>query len=233
MNKVPYWSENPLNILFNPISIKQLDPFEIDLCYLLTKLFQRMIEEDDINFRIGGLAVYSSSVILRIQSETLLNYVNSGSRKRIFDIDDELLELVFPKITQPLTATISTVSLEDLVITFKQDIGELVKRVRKERIVRKIRKDKKDFSELNVLFDERAIINMEDFINEIYLKIKTLFMNKNTKDVWFVDLLSDDPDELEVVRTFFAVLSLHFAGKIYLYQDDDLIIHIELVNGSE
>ena len=210
MNKVPYWSENPLNILFNPISIKQLDPFEIDLCYLLTKLFQRMIEEGDINFRIGGLAVYSSSVILRIQSETLLNYVNSGSRKRIFDIDDELLELAFPKITQPLTATISTVSLEDLVITFKQDIGELVKRVRKERIVKKIRDNRKDFSELNMLFE-----------------------NKNTRDIWFVDLLSDDPDELEVVRTFFAVLSLHFAGKIYLYQDDDLIIHIELVNGSE
>ena len=231
MSKTPYWSEHPINILFNPLSLQQLDPFEIDVSKILSRLFQRMMEENDINFRLGGLAVYSSSIILRLQSDALLAFLQNNShknRKNELDLDSLALEFIIPELPIPYSVTASTVSLEDLVLTFRQDVSEIATKIKKKKVIKKILKEGADISKIQNLFDNEPI-DMQEFIDDLYTKITTLMNQKNTNTISFFDLLSDKNfDEITIARTFFGVLYLHFMSRIKLSQDDDLNITISL-----
>ncbi|MGQ4833369.1 MAG: hypothetical protein ACP6IS_05715 [Candidatus Asgardarchaeia archaeon] len=232
MNKTPYWSEHPINILFNPLSLQQLDPFEIDISKILTRLFERMLEENDINFRLGGLAVYSSSIILRLQSDALLSFLQNNSSKASqskLDLESMALEFILPELPIPLSITASTVSLEDLVLTFRQDVSEIATKIKKKKIVKKILKEKVDVSKIQDLFDG-TLVDMQEFINDLYDKIIKIIREKNVRSISFFDLFTDNLNELTVARTFFGVLYLHFMNKIKLSQNDDLNIIISIVD---
>ena len=192
----PYWTEYPIVILFDPLSIETINPLEVDVSLLLDQLYKKMIERNEINFRIGGLAVFSSSLILRLQTEIMLEQMELAKKKRTYDKEKTL---PIPVIQPPFRSMPTTVSLSELIIS----LGEI---------------------------EIPETVDIERIISNTYQKIVALCQEKGV--ITFFELLTDITNRLDIVRIFFAVLTLHVEGKIDLSQDEDYIIYITLVGDN-
>ena len=224
----PYWTEYPIVILFDPLSIENINPLEVDISLLLNQLYRKMIERNEVNFRIGGLAVFTSSLILRLQTELTLEQMELAKKKRTYEKERSL---PIPIIQPPLRSMPTTVSLSELIISFKESIDTAIKKVKTIKEKRKLKRVKKIIQKVSLNDIEiPETVDIERIISNTYQKI--LSLSRENDVITFFDLLTDITNRLDLVRIFFAVLTLHVEGKIDLSQDEDYIIYISLVGAN-
>ncbi len=224
----PYWTEYPIVILFDPLSIETINPLEVDVSLLLDQLYKKMIERNEINFRIGGLAVFSSSLILRLQTEIMLEQMELAKKKRTYDKEKTL---PIPVIQPPFRSMPTTVSLSELIISFKESIDMAIEKVKAIKERKKLKRVKKIMQKVSLgEIEIPETVDIERIISNTYQKIVALCQEKGV--ITFFELLTDITNRLDIVRIFFAVLTLHVEGKIDLSQDEDYIIYITLVGDN-
>ena len=224
----PYWTEYPIIILFDPLSIENINPLDVDVALLLEQLYKKMIERNEVNFRIGGLAVFSSSLILRLQTEVTLEQMELAKKRRNYDKEKAL---PIPIIQPPFRSMPTTVSLSELIISFKESIDMAIEKVKTIKEKKKLKHVKKIMQRVSLSDIEiPETVDIERIIGNTYRKI--IILSKEKEVITFFDLLTEITNRLDIVRIFFAILTLHVEGKIDLWQDEGYIIYITLAGGN-
>lgn len=219
----PYWSEYPIVLLVNPLSLTTIDPLDVDISALLARLLQKMYEHGGINFRISGVALYSSSLLLKLQTESVLSDFNNGKTN---DKVDEKPQI--PTLRQPFIRQSGSISFDELIISFKQALRQEI--LKKQRSTKRHKKPPIKFpiDALNVPLEED--IDVEGMIHDVFLKIKTLIANNNNNALLFDDLIKTASSIEEIIQLFLAILYLHFYKKINIFQNEDTLdIYISLL----
>jgi len=222
----PYWSEYPIVLLMNPFTLSTVDPLEIDINDLLSRLLQRMYEHG-INFRVSGIALYSSALILRFQTENVLEeYNNKHSRK---NNNNENKKVNIPILKQPFSLQYGSASLDELIISFKKALRqEMIKRKHAKRRTSK-QNLRISLDELNVPLEEE--IDVESIIHDVFMQIKRIAGERQS--ITFEELIANS-DIDKIVQTFLAILYLYFYSKIDITQDDETLqIYITITDYSQ
>lgn len=216
-------AEPPLNLLFNPSLLvkKNKDIWSINVVDLL-QLFLRILEETgNKDLRICGIAAVSSSMIYRLQVESIFALEKIAMQRKT--ADDTATDAPIPQLsTMELPFRIEPtypVSVDDLLKVLEHMITELANPKQRKRQIELEPVQTFDFDKYLVKF-EQIIQGYEDMIIDIVSADKSVLFSA----------LVNKMDGIEKARSFIAILYLALKGKVDLQQiqepSDDIRITI-------
>ncbi|MEM2943407.1 MAG: segregation/condensation protein A [Methanomassiliicoccales archaeon] len=217
--------DKALQLVFELVISHGLDPWDIDLVEF-AKLYSKKMQEDEINFIIAGRLLFMAWMILRLQSEKVLEMHRQAETYELFcsdwdfdhldeftDIgivrsdenniaeDIELIEAVRHKSSRP-------VSLLELLDAFEEARREAEANLRREKI-------REEMRAAGIEFDEKA--HSEDLEKDV--EIVWGRIQRCGPGVMSISDLWEDSKE-DRVMVFVALLFLAKMGRISISQDD-------------
>ncbi|EIJ66438.1 ScpA/B protein [Candidatus Nitrosopumilus salaria BD31] len=225
MNEVPNptsISQEPINILFSPLSNAKKDVWDIDLIQILNLLIKILEKSDRKDLKVAGMAALSSSLIYRMKVESIFALQKAAMEKKPMhqrtDVDIELIDIPYRhESTYP-------VSLDDLLGLLQNLIGTIANpQSRRNRQVEIEPIEAPDFQDY--------FISLESIIG----KYEDLIMKKiSLTGFGLLQEIIAELDQVDSIRCFFAALFLARDQKVDLEQvEDDIKITIvkeELTN---
>ncbi len=131
-----WWLEEPWRSLLDPNLVKTSDALKYDLSGLINQFTEKMLQEDYINFRISGIAVYSAAKMHHWKIKDVIDEEEKIQEKEI----KERTQREIPKtIAQPLRESRKIATQEELFGALKFAILETMQQ--RERL--KIRREEK------------------------------------------------------------------------------------------
>lgn len=210
--KVENISQEPVNVLFNPVNITKKDVWDIDLIQILEILKKILNEVGKKDLRIAGIAALSSAVIHKMKVETIFALQKAAMETQPLrqrkNMNIQLINMPYRhESTYPVTLDELLGLLENLIETIANP------RTSRRRI---------QFEPVEVPNFKEYFVSLENIIG----KYEDLIVNKihDTGSGLFSGIVSD-LDPIDKIRTFFAILFLAKDEKIELEQtEDDIII---------
>ena len=208
-------SQEPINILFSPLSNAKKDVWDIDLIQILNLLMRILEKTDRKDLKVAGMAALSSSLIYRMKVESIFALQKAAMEKKPMrqrtDVDIELIDIPYRhESTYP-------VSLDDLLGLLQNLIGTIANpQSRRNRQVQIEPVEAPDFQEY--------FISLESIIG----KYEDLIMKKiSLTGFGLLQEIIEELDQVDSIRCFFAVLFLARDQKVDLEQvKDDIKIII-------
>ena len=202
-------SQEPVNILFSPLSVVKKDVWEIDLIKILNLLIKILEKSGKKDLKVAGMAALSSSLIYRMKVESIFALQKAAMERKPMrqrtDIDIELIDIPYRhESTYPVSLDDLLGLLQNLIGTIANPQSRRGKQVEIEPIIAP------DFQEY--------FISLESIIG----RYEDLVMKK-ISDAGFT-LLQDiiaDLDKVDSIRCFFAILFLARDQKVDLEQIED------------
>jgi segregation and condensation protein A len=215
-------SQEPINILFSPLSNAKKDVWDIDLIQILNLLIKILEKSDRKDLKVAGMAALSSSLIYRMKVESIFALQKAAMEKKPMhqrtDVDIELIDIPYRhESTYP-------VSLDDLLGLLQNLIGTIANpQSRRNRQVEIEPIEAPDFQDY--------FISLESIIG----KYEDLIMKKiSSAGFGLLQEIIAELDQVDSIRCFFAALFLARDQKVDLEQvEDDIKISIvkeELTN---
>jgi len=75
----PFYFHPPWNILFDPQMLEKINPWKINLSFLLFSFLEEMEKQSIIDFRASGIALDSSATVYLMKSKLLLKLEEPSS----------------------------------------------------------------------------------------------------------------------------------------------------------
>ena len=220
MVEKPYYLRPPWDVLFKITKLEKVNPWSVDLAYLLMSLLEEMYKEG-VDFRLAGTAVNSSGIIYLKKAEALLKLEEPPQPRK-----EKGETYVPPPITLPLRFELPSTSLKDLILALERALmeGNAVSARPREPVLPEPIFDLPQIDQWLVEIRERA--------EELLERIKSTAPQRGT--VLFLRLV-DGYDRLQYIRTFLLLLFLAQKGDIDLWQegDSDIKIGLEVDEGGE
>jgi len=215
-------SQEPINILFSPLSNAKKDVWDIDLIQILNLLMKILEKTDRKDLKVAGMAALSSSLIYRMKVESIFALQKAAMEKKPMyqrtDVDIELIDIPYRhESTYP-------VSLDDLLGLLQNLIGTIANpQSRRNRQVQIEPIEAPDFQEY--------FISLESIIG----KYEDLIMKKiSLTGFGLLQEIIAELDQVDSIRCFFAVLFLARDQKVDLEQVEDdiriIVVKEELTN---
>jgi len=215
-------SQEPINILFSPLSNAKKDVWDIDLIQILNLLIKILEKSDRKDLKVAGMAALSSSLIYRMKVESIFALQKVAMEKKSThqrtDVEIELIDIPYRhESTYP-------VSLDDLLGLLQNLIGTIANpQSRRSRQVAIEPIEAPDFQEY--------FISLESIIG----KYEDLIMKKiSLTGFGLLQEIILELDQVDSIRCFFAALFLARDQKVDLEQvEDDIKITVvkeELTN---
>ena len=215
-------SQEPINILFSPLSNAKKDVWDIDLIQILNLLIKILEKSDRKDLKVAGMAALSSSLIYRMKVESIFALQKAAMEKKPIhqrtDVDIELIDIPYRhESTYP-------VSLDDLLGLLQNLIGTIANpQSRRNRQVEIEPIETPDFQDY--------FISLESIIG----KYEDLIMKKiSLTGFGLLQEIIAELNQVDSIRCFFAALFLARDQKVDLEQvEDDIkitIIKEELTN---
>jgi segregation and condensation protein A len=226
------FKEDDLNwkdLIYNLVSEEQMDPWNIDVS-LLSQRFIKMLETlKEMDFRVSGKMILTSSLLLKLKSDNLMNdglsaldNLINGEQEIFEDLDDSSFEYeqydlqqflndekkLIPKTPQPRERK---VSVFDLVNALEQ---ALATDLRRQRVLssQKIKPQK------NIL--STPSFDLAIAMTSIQSRIRSFFSTKKKTTLFFSDLLPEHHQKHDSVYTFLPLLHLENQNKLLMEQED-------------
>lgn len=206
-------------IIYDLINTSQLDPWDIDICLLANKYLEKVKELEEANFFVSSKVLLAAALLLRMKSEILLNHelpsldaILFGKKEEQKKYSQERIELdedIPSLIAKTPLPRFKKVTLDELMKALNQAI------VTENRRIKKIVVAKQQEYE-TALFLPKQRINLKDKINEVYEKLKAIFVQRETK-LAFTDLAGQNTEDR--IATFIPLLHLDNQHKVWLEQD--------------
>ncbi|MFH1820824.1 MAG: segregation/condensation protein A [Methanobacteriota archaeon] len=117
-------TDQPIQTLLELVQQHKLDPWDIDIEKLAYLYIQRVRNIVDVDLRASGRALLSSSVLLRIKSDYVLNgHAKKGNEEEL----DDMLDLNLPDLGQIniIQSTPRKITLVDLLGALKDALSEV------------------------------------------------------------------------------------------------------------
>ena len=215
-------SQEPVNILFSPLSVAKKDVWDIDLIQILNLLIKILEKTGKKDLKVAGMAALSSSLIYRMKVESIFALQKAAMEKKPMyqrtDVDIELIDIPYRhESTYP-------VSLDDLLGLLQNLIGTIANpQSRRNRQLNIEPIEAPDFQEF--------FISLESIIG----KYEDLIIKKiSATGVGLLQDIITELDAVDSIRCFFAILFLARDQKVDLEQvEDDIkitLIKEELTN---
>jgi len=215
-------SQEPINILFSPLSNAKKDVWDIDLIQILNLLIKILEKSDRKDLKVAGMAALSSSLIYRMKVESIFALQKAAMEKKPMyqrtDVDIELIDIPYRhESTYP-------VSLDDLLGLLQNLIGTIANpQSRRNRQVEIEPIEAPDFQDYFISL-ESIIGKYEDLIIK---KISSLGFG-------LLQEIIAELDQVDSIRCFFAALFLARDQKVDLEQVEDdikiIMVKEELTN---
>lgn len=210
--KVENISQEPVNVLFNPVNITKKDVWDINIIQILEILKKIMNEAGKKDLRIAGIAALSSAVIHKMKVKTIFALQQAAMETQPLrqrkDVNIELINMPYRhESTYPVTLDELLGLLENLIETIANP------RTSRRRI---------QFEPVEVPNFKEYFVSLESLIG----KYEDLIVNKiHDAGSGLFSAIVSDLDPIDKIRTFFAILFLAKDEKVELEQtEDDIII---------
>jgi segregation and condensation protein A len=212
-------------IILDLINSEQLDPWDVDLVLLTNRYMEKIRGMEEANLFISSKVLFAAALLLRIKSEILLNqYIPSlddilfGKKEEKKYVQERIeLEDEIPELVQrtPLPRY-RKVTLQELLSALGKAITTENRRIKKVVTMKQ--------QEIETAISiPRARINLRDKIQEVYARLKKVFVNGKEERVAFSELLGDKKENSEErVGTFVPLLHLDNQHKVFLEQEKHL-----------
>lgn len=199
-------NDQPIQTLLELVQQHKLDPWDVDIEKLAHLYMQRIRKIAEVDLRISGRALLSSSVLLRIKSDHALN--GHSRQAGVEDIDD-LTDLNLPDLGE-ITIVQSTprkITLIELIGALKDAISEIPDK--KPPISRKMLKVVQTLDEYE--------INIIKYMATLHNRILGLI--KSGKDITLFTLI-ENKTRFAIARMLLLLLYLCADGRIMLSQPE-------------
>jgi chromatin segregation and condensation protein Rec8/ScpA/Scc1 (kleisin family) len=108
LNK-PFYFRPPWNILFDLQLLERLNPWDINLSFLLLSFLEEMERGTEVDFRASGMALSSSATVHLLKSELLLKLEQPPS------IHEPPSDFIPPPLILPLRYELTTTTIQNLL----------------------------------------------------------------------------------------------------------------------
>ncbi len=176
-----WWLQEPFRSLLDPELAKTVDFREFDLSALIQEFTDRMLKEELIDFRISGLAIYSSAKLYHQKITDVIKEEEDIEREQA---RERLRREIPGQISQPLREARKLATTEELFGAMRRAIIETMQkreklRIRRERIQAKREKQVKKKSRAKLPAEILKHISgreetVEQLLNRWHQKLKTM-----------------------------------------------------------
>ncbi len=138
-----WWLEEPFRTLMDPELAKTIDLARYDLSELIEEFTERMLKEDLVDFRISGLAIYSSA---KLYHQKISGVIVEEEEIQKEEARKRLRREVPKAISQPIRESRKIATSEELFSAMRRAIIETMQKrekLRKRRIKAELKKEKR------------------------------------------------------------------------------------------
>ncbi|MBS7605776.1 MAG: hypothetical protein QXR84_05400 [Candidatus Bathyarchaeia archaeon] len=219
----PFYFQPPWDILFDPQRLQKIDPWSINIAFLLLSFLEEMERRAIIDFRASGVALDSSALIYLLKSSLLLRPESPQPEQT--NTEPTRISEVIPILLPPLRYELTTTTLQSLLEALEEALRDESSASSK-------------ISQKPVLMQPEIIPVVSAYLMEIEEKIEELLkkicMLVEKGEIITFSCLIKGQSRIEAVRTFIILLFLAHRGKIALWQHEGSDeIYITLNSGVE
>ena len=203
----PFYFHPPWNILFDPQMLEKVNPWKINLSFLLLSFLEEMEKRAIVDFRASGIALDSSATVYLMKSRLLLKLEEPPQPP----VREPNPDYVPPPLILPLRYELTTTTIQNLL--------EALEDALKTENLFKLRTPRRSELFLTPLEAVSPIsaylMEMEEQMERLLKKIKSLI--KEGEIVTFSKIVKG-MEKLEQIRNFIVLLFLAHRKKVSLWQ---------------
>jgi chromatin segregation and condensation protein Rec8/ScpA/Scc1 (kleisin family) len=221
MSEKPYYLRPPWDVLFKITKLETVNPWSVDLVYILMSLLEEM-HKAGIDFRLAGTAVNSSGFIYLKKAELLLKLEEPPQPVR--ERGETYLP---PPINLPLRFELPSTTLKDLILALEKALAEGEAAVSKPMLP-VLPEPVFDLPQI-----DQWLIEIRERAEDLLRRIRE--MASRSGGVLF-STLAEGCDRFQYIRIFILLLFLAQKGEIDLDQDEegsDIRVKLEVKEDGE
>jgi chromatin segregation and condensation protein Rec8/ScpA/Scc1 (kleisin family) len=205
----PFYLLPPWDVLFNLERLRKINPWNIDIAFLLSSFLEEMERRASVDFRASGVALDSSASIYLMKSSLLLKLEEPPEvvqKRNAFDF-------VPPPLAFPLRYELTTTTIQHLLEALDEAI--------KSENILSIRAPSKPILPPPEIIPSISIYLMEIEEEIERLNSKMLILSRKGEILSF-SKLAEGLGKIEIIKVFLILLFMAHKGRITLWQQEDL-----------
>lgn len=208
-SRKPFFLYPPWNILFEVHRLEKLQPWNVDISFLLLSFLGEMNKRGEVDFRASGVALDSSAFIYLMKSKLLLKLEEPVAPPA------KLSEFVPPALTIPIRYELTSTTIKDLL----EVLDEVLKTERLLPLQPRLEPILPPPPDVLPQID-LYLMAVEEQMEVLYYSL--VERAKESGVPLRFSVLVGGFERLEAIRTFIILLFLAQRGKVGLWQDVEL-----------
>ncbi|MCS7120252.1 MAG: hypothetical protein RMJ07_04790 [Nitrososphaerota archaeon] len=200
----PFYLLPPWNILFNPEFLERVNPWDIDLTFLLSSFLYEMQKRGMFDFRASGVALDSSATVYLMKSRLLLELEKPPNKPEPKD------GFIPPPLILPIRYELTTTTIQNLL----QALEEALK-TEKFFTLRAPLKDVLPQRPEVIPVLSVYLMEIEEQMENLMMRIRLL--TEKHQVISFSELVKN-MDLLEKIRIFIIILFLAHKNRVNIWQ---------------
>ncbi|MEM2513006.1 MAG: hypothetical protein QXG34_01180 [Candidatus Bathyarchaeia archaeon] len=206
-NNRPFYLQPPWDILFDIQRLQKVNPWSVNIAFLLLSFLEEMERRMGVDFRASGIALDSSASIYLLKSNLLLKLEEPPSITPKPSVD-----FIPPPLTLPLRYELTTTTIQNL-------LEALDEALRDEKILSLKAPQKPVLPPPEIIPTISAyLMEIENRIDELARKMR--LMAEKGEIITF-SRLTMGLDRIEMIRIFVILLFMAQKGKVTLWQHEE------------
>ena len=203
----PFYFRPPWNILFDMQLLEKLNPWDINLSFLLLSFLEEMEKRTEVDFRASGMALSSSATVHMLKSELLLKLEQPPT------LPEPPSDFIPPPMILPLRYELTTTTIQNL-------LDALDSALKAEKLFTLKTPVRTGFLPPAEIIPALSVylIELEEQMDKLLRKMQSLVDDGKvitlSKLVWGLD-------RLDQIRNFIILLFLAQKERVTLWQEED------------
>jgi chromatin segregation and condensation protein Rec8/ScpA/Scc1 (kleisin family) len=203
----PFYLRPPWNILFDLYRLQKINPWNLNISFLLISFLEEMEKRAEIDFRASGVALDSSASIYLMKSKLLLQLGTPLPTLK------SKPEKIFPPLILPLRYELTTTTIQNLLSA----LDETLKKEKMFSLRVPLKAILPPPPEI-IPTISAYLIEIEEQMEKLVQKI--CILAEKSELITFQKLVNK-LDKIEIMRTFIVLLFMAHKGKIIIWQKED------------
>ncbi len=218
LNK-PFYFRPPWNILFDLQLLERLNPWDINLSFLLLSFLEEMERRTEVDFRASGMALSSSATVHLLKSELLLKLEHPPS------IPEPPSDFIPPPLILPLRYELTTTTIQNL-------LEALDNALKTEKLFALKTPARTGFLPQAEVIPAISVylIELEEQMEKLLKKMCSLF---DEGKVITLSKLVLGSEKLDQIRNFIILLFLAQKNRVTLWQEENSDEVFITINGGQ
>ncbi len=218
LNK-PFYFRPPWNILFDLQLLERLNPWDINLSFLLLSFLEEMERRTEVDFRASGMALSSSATVHLLKSELLLKLEQPPS------IPEPPSDFIPPPLILPLRYELTTTTIQNLL----EALDNALKTEKLFALKTPVRTGFLPQADVIPAISV-YLIELEEQMEKLLKKMYSLF---DEGKVITLSKLVLGSEKLDQIRSFIILLFLAQKNRVTLWQEENSDEVFITINGGQ